>query len=792
MLNQMTGVVQAVTPQPMGAPTVQAEGPGIPVFYSFTLYSNDDYRICRYEYIEPPSEAGAKTFVAKGNNLPEIKGLRIVLFGQWEMKGKEKALSVTHHDIPLPMDKAGIVRYLSSLKCGFGAARARELVERSKGNFWWMLEHSPDELSSGSISMDMINGLKAKIHETDTQRNVFEMMSGTPITVSKVKKLCKKFGANALDILQKHPYQLCDVEGFPFQMVDAMALTRCGVDPSSVERRMAAAVCALNSAAKEGHVCLPRAELVDKMVRLLTSNRPRSVTKELCDAAISHAAAQHMVACTSGYVYTMARYQQERRIVAEMFRIMNAGHNEVQEARIDELISNYESANKLTMADSQKDAVRASMENQVCVLTGGPGTGKTTTTKAILYCHKELFGEDAAPVLLSPTGKAARRMSESTNYPASTIHSGLNLIPDGDEEPESEDHYNIQQPEYLPGNLFLIDESSMADQHITCELVRRIPSGAKLVFVGDPDQLPSVGCGNVLYELIRSQAVPVVKLSVIFRQAKDNPIVENAARIMNHQTDLLYNESFVKMDLQDPEAIFNKSVSMYVQAVRKYGMESTVLLCPYRKATALNVNRFNLAIQEILNPAKPGAPFMKGKSVFVSSSKSVPVEFREGDKVMMTANRKVARNGDTGFVRQVAQVLDKDHGVYKTVLRVEFNGSGEISEMDADAVRDLDLAYCNTVHKSQGEEYKIVIMVMSSLHTKMLRRNLFYTAITRAKEDVLLIGERSAIVSAILNDDDAKRYTLLGDRLHAEAVKEEEKARAAQADDPTAQSSPCG
>lgn len=741
--------------------------------YTFTIWTNDSYRICKYEYVEKPEDAPSKVFVAKGNDLPDTRNVDVTLHGVWKSNGKDRSFEVSAFFVTLPSSEEGIIDYLSSLHCGVGKSRAKNLYRQFGENLWFIIENQPERLKEAGLEKMVATKLIQRLKETQMQMKVMQMFRGTTVTLNKVNKLIEHFGTSSLAILEDNPYAVCQVEGFSFMMADALAMER-GVDPTNIERRKAAVIAGLDAAAVNGHVCYPRNLLIDKMMRLLNANRDGVITRDMCEAAIVECTADKLVASTCGFVYTIERYVQEVRLTQNLFRLMDAVHQIYDDKVLNEAIAKYEEESNITMADSQKAAVKCVMNNQVCVMTGGPGTGKSTTAKAILFVHKLLNGA-SNPVLLSPTGKAARRLADSTGYSAATINAGIRLDPEM--LAEGDNSATDGTPQFIDGNLILVDESSMADQHITYELVRRVSTGSKLVFIGDPNQLPSVGCGNVLFELIKSKVIPTVALSVIFRQAQENPIVANSFRILNKDTKLDYSTShFSLMEMSEPAQIFSRAVSMYVQSVQKYGIESTILLCPYRKSTDLNVNVFNIKLQEILNPKRPGAPTLTGKSVFISARKSVPLEFRVNDKVMMTVNTKEAKNGDTGFIRAIVKEEDPSTKTVRTVAKIEFNGSGELVSFNSDKIRDLDLAYCSSVHKSQGEEYKNVIMVCSSLHERMMKRNLFYTAVTRAKENVLLIGEQRAIATAILDTNIEERYTLLSSRLHSIAERRKEAA----------------
>lgn len=747
--------------------------------YTFTVWpkfgsveSTEPFRVCKYVCTDGSMEG---EFTAAGNGLCEIKNVTVTLYGEWQQRKGRTTFQVSSWSMAEPDTKEGIIEYLCSLKCGIGKKRAEDIFKTFGENTWDIIENQPERLKEAGLGIITIRNTCTALKKSQMQAKIMHLFRDTPITYTQVNNLVKVFGEDALNVLEMHPYQVCKVDGFSFRLIDAIALKK-GVDPTNIERREAAVIEALDSVSTEGHVCYPRNLLVEKMGRLLNANLNNVVTPEMCDAAITATIADRMTANSAGFIYTIERYYEERRIAHEIFRLIDGAGAPFPDGVLNNVIEQYEKESGFALADSQKEAVKCAMNNPVCILTGGPGTGKTTTTKAILYAHKVLFGGDSnandrsgsLPVLLSPTGKAARRLAEQTGQEARTIHSALGLGEKSFSGLIENDEVNT-----LDGNIILVDEVSMADLYVTCELVRAVPTGAKIVFVGDPDQLPSVGCGNVLYEFIRSEVIPTVALSVIFRQAQDNPIVENSFRVKNGNPCLHYNgSSFSLMKTTSPDKIFERACSMYLKSVEKYGIDSTVLLCPYRSASALNVNRFNLYLQSQINPPKAGQLTMRGKTVTVARGENVPIEFRTGDKVMQTKNTDAAKNGDVGYIRSIRLIADPDApGSTIRVAFVEFNGDGMEVMLTAEEMKNLDLAYCSTVHKSQGSEYKNVIMVMSSLHQQMLKRNLFYTGITRARENVLVIGEESAITTAVLTNQTEKRYTLLSDRLVHEAKK---------------------
>lgn len=497
----------------------------------------------------------------------------------------------------------------------------------------------------------------------------------------------------------------------------------------------------------EGHVCVPKDELLGEMTKVLNAGFHNAVSEDSCKEALNLAYKMKAIKVTANMVYSTKSFEEETGIVKDIRRIMSASDSKITE--IDTFIEEYEDAN-FKLADSQRDAVHGVFEHQVEIITGGPGTGKTTVTKAVLYVHQQVFGGDSNAVLLAPTGRAARRMSEATGFPAQTIHSAIGYtgVPELDNRNEG----------FLEGNLFIIDESSMMDQFIAAKLLSMIPDGAKVVFVGDPDQLPSVGAGNVLREMIRSKAVPTTILSVIFRQAQDNPIVGNSLKINQGCTNLTFTNTFCFIERSAPEEILRTACAFYVKAVKKFGLENVILLNPFRNKGLLSVNEFNRQLQNLINPPIEGEESIKIRKL----------EFRPRDLVMQTKNTEIAMNGDIGVIHEISKMPDPDDmNRWTYIASIEFNGDGKRHDYTPEMMQDLDLAYCTTVHKSQGSEYQTVIMVVSEEHKVMLKRNIVYTGVTRAKQNVALIGQTEALNTAILNNQTDVRHTLLGDRLHA-------------------------
>lgn len=729
----------------------------------YRLYEKDGWKVIKCQNTQ-----NDVTFVATGDGLPYAEDRNInrntviTMTGYWSVGSKYgTSFKVESFEYQLKKTKDATISYLSSLRCGFGPAAA-EAVWKTFGDITWdVLDNQPERLIGVKygrryVSKKMVDKLKVALSETKKEREVTRLLRNANLSLRKVQTLLKAFpDEDVVDILKHDTYRVCEVKGFSFDMVDSFALEQ-GVAIDNPARLREALRYTMDLAASAGHMCVPAIELPAMMARVANKNvRTKGVTEEICKGAINAACLRKDLRLAGPMLYSASRFEQEYGISRHIKRLMKS-NKPVSTEKINRALQAYQEDNDITLAEKQKEAVISCFQNPVTIITGGPGTGKTTVTKAVLYVHKELFGEDnSLPYLLAPTGRAARRMTEQTGVEASTIHSAIGLRGD-----DCVGGCDCDGP--LFGNIFIIDECSMMDSFVAYNLLQKIPGRTRVVFVGDPEQLPSVGAGNVLYEMIRSGMVPVTKLNVIYRQAQGNPIVENAQKMRHGDVNLHYAKKqfmFMEDRTGDPARIEEAVCELYEKSIRAKGASNVALLCPYRHKSALNVNRFNKLLQERINPASPTKNF----AIFNSKL------FREGDRVMQTKNTDFAKNGDIGVIHSISFEADKDDPNKKTdIVTIEFNDDGNLVRYDAEQMENVDLAYCTTVHKSQGSEYSIVIMVVSPEHKAMLRRNLVYTGITRAKDCVIMVGRVEALTKAILNNKTDKRYTMLGDWLYAE------------------------
>ena len=705
-----------------------------------------------------------KVFSATGTDLPAISDVEVILRGTWSVTEKYGAsLKVTSYDIIPPTTETGFVQYISSLRSGIGKARGKAIYAAFGTKAWDILENDPDRLTTVSgVSRESVDKLKVRLRESKTQRELAQLCEGViDIGSGRVNDILKKLGPDAAKVVRDNPYVLCSVSSFSFKSVDKLG-RKLGVPPDNPARLNAIIGSLFDDAAMNGNTCVPRDEFRKRM--LMELNRGAAGGK-VTDAQVRQALNLSWqigdVKIAGNMIFSKSRYALEVSLAKDITRLTEVKAENIP--GVDRFLAEYERENKVRLAASQREAVLNAFRHKITIVTGGPGTGKTTIIRAILYVHQKAYGKNSNPIFLSPTGRAARRMTEATQFPADTIHSAVNYKGEESFDPDEGVRDKID------ANLFVVDEASMMDLYIASVLLSKVPDQARVVIVGDPDQLPSVGCGNVLHDMIRSGSIATTRLSVIFRQAEDSPIVANAAKIRDGNVHLDFTRHFKLFLESSPQEVFERACQMYAACVKAYGQDNVILLNPYRDKSELNVNTFNLRLQSELNPAKYGE---------LELVRDRNVHLRAGDKVMQMRNTDAARNGDVGYILRIEPVKDGD-GALQAV--VEFNGDGKEHIYTSENVRELDLAYCTTIHKSQGSEYQNVLIVLSTQHEAMLRRNLLYTAVTRAKENVAIITEKpgtqmdrygrlfplTALEMAIRNDKTDIRYSLLSARLIA-------------------------
>ena len=681
-------------------------------------------------------------FTAVGYHLVSTNVVEVELDGNWEQSKHGLQLSVTTCKQIVPTDQAGVLAYLSSgIIKGVGPEIAKAIVARFGDKTMEVLEKNPQQLLSiRGIAKTKLKSIIASYEETKALSDLMIYLAPFGVSMKKAAMIKEEFGDQSLQIVKTDPFQLCKIKGFGFMTVDSIA-RKTKVSLKHPMRYAGAINYVLDEARVSGHLFLSVDETVGRCYDLLNSDcEAEVVSEEEIRQAISNERLESRIYVEGTRVYLsyerMCEVKAAKRIVS---MILQEDFDEIFD--LDEKIDQAEQTLKQKLAPSQRNAVKVCLSHPISIMTGGPGSGKTTTLRFILDIYKKEYPSNEI-LLAAPTGRASRRMAEQTGMSASTLHSALGLITD-EESP-------LNDTELLPADLIVVDEFSMVDMRLAYILLERIKPGAQLLIVGDADQLPSVGAGNVLREMIRSEKVPTAVLDTIFRQASNSRIIINAHAINHNDTHLQYGDDFQMLEVQNAEDAAQLVVKNYLQEVSQYGLENVQILSPFRKRGAVASNALNETIRDLVNPASKRKMELKcGSRVF-----------RVGDRIMQTANRNGVSNGDVGLITGMEKADDE---VFVDIRLLD----GRELRYSKDMMEDVEFSYCLTIHKSQGQEYPVIIVPLLKEHYIMLRRNLLYTAVTRAKAKVILIGQRQAVYIAIHKCDVGQRNTVLADRIVA-------------------------
>ena len=678
---------------------------------------------------------------AVGYNLPATDAIDVDLHGTWQPSKYGMQLMVESFEQMLPQDTNGIVAYLSSgLIKGIGPETAKAIVARFGSSTLEVMERDPEQLLAvRGIAKTKLKKIVDSYSETRKLRELTAYLAPYGVSMKKIAKIQETFEDNSLRIVQSDPFQLCRIRGFGFLTVDAIA-RKTKVSLRNPLRYAGAIQYCLEEARSSGHLFLPHDELVEKCYELLNRECEGEVVPMYdVTSAVSQEAKAKQIYNENGRIYLsferLCEVKTAKRIVS---MLLSEGMPVV--SNLTKQISITEQGLDHPLAPSQREAVKLCLSYPCTIMTGGPGVGKTTTLKAILDIYHRVF-PDHEILLAAPTGKASRRMSEQTGFPASTLHSAMGILCDDDIESDG--------PEFLSADFVVVDECSMVDMRLAYALFERLKPGVKLLFVGDPDQLPAVGAGNVLREMIRSGIVPTAVLDTVFRQASNSRIALNAYAVNHNDTKLLYGDDFMMQDVQTSEDAADLVMKCFFDEITKHGIENVQILSPFRRRGAVCADNLNVAIREMINPKRRNVNELKcGSKVF-----------REGDRIIQTRNCDGVSNGDVGVITRIYMDEDGEELVDIKLL------DGRELIYTADKMENIDLSYCISIHKSQGAEFPVVIIPILKEHYIMLRRNLLYTAISRAKAKVILIGHRQAVFTAIHKNDVDKRNTVLADRI---------------------------
>lgn len=675
-----------------------------------------------------------------------------------------KQFQISSYTEKMPEDALAMERYLGSgaIK-GIGAALAARIVRRFGNDTMRIVEEEPERLAEiKGISEKKALEIAEQMTEKADMRRAMVFLQKYGISLNLGAKIYQKYGQSVYGVLQENPYRLAeDISGVGFRIADEIA-SRIGIHTDSDYRIRSGMLYTLLQASGEGHIYLPKEELFSRASRLLGVD-VSYMEKHLMDMVVDRKLI--LKETEEGIVVYPTQYYYLELNSAKMLCELNILCPE-DEQMMKKRISRIEKETGTELDEMQKQAVASAAQHGLFILTGGPGTGKTTTINAIIRYFEE---EGAELRLAAPTGRAAKRMTEATGYEAQTIHRLLELngLPEGEQEGRAV-HFDRNSENPLEADVIIIDEMSMVDISLMYSLLLAVTAGTRLILVGDENQLPSVGPGNVLRDIIRSGCFPVVELKKIFRQASESDIVVNAHKINRGEQVTINNKSrdFFFLKRYDADVIINVVLQLIKQKLPKF-VDATPydiqVLTPMRKGL-LGVERLNGILQRYMNPpANDKVEKEYGSTVF-----------REGDKVMQTKNNYQLAweirtkfgltvdkglgifNGDMGIIRQINDFAEQ--------MIIEFD-EGRMVEYPYKLLDELELAYAITIHKSQGSEYPAVVIPLLGGPMMLMNRNLLYTAVTRARKCVTLVGNEVTFQQMIQNTSQQKRYSGLCDRL---------------------------
>ena len=669
------------------------------------------------------------------------QGQKLDILGEWYVHAKYgRQFNVVTAEMAKDVDESDVEIFLQNIK-GIGPSRAKKIISAFGKDALQVIEKNPERLKEIKIPQKVIDSVNAEITQNKEFNEIKLELLPLGFSLNMIKKLYDYYGTDVLNKVQTNPYEIAEeVDGIGFVKADEIA-EKFGIGKDNIYRIQSGLKYTLYLAEREGHLYLP----ITTLCKIASEKILKIGYSKVLDQALFLTVIQDLYD-DGGKIYLPKNLYNEKYIAEKINKMLNKQTWEI--GNVDKLIKEVESTKNIEYGSKQKEAIKKAVESNISIITGGPGTGKTTIVSTLLYIFQK---KNKSVALASPTGKAVKRLEEVTGYPAKTIHRLLEAKFDSEFKGVkfSRNEYNT-----LEEDVVIVDEFSMVDNELAANLFKALNINTKLIIIGDVDQLPSVGAGNVLKDLIQSGIVPVTKLDVIFRQGETSGIIFNSKLIKEGKAVRFNNKDFLFHELVEPKQVVEEFVKELESGKT---LEDVQILTPMKK-TDIGTLELNRLIQERINP-----PHLKKEEIIYGSK-----IFRAGDKVMQTQNNyeKEIFNGDTGYVKRAY----KDEDGIRHVL-VDFGT--QTVDLVEEELKDLITAYAITIHKSQGSEYDTVIVVIATNHYIMLKRNLLYTAITRAKNVVKVFGDKQAIRIAINTIDSAKRYTALEERINPQ--KEQEK-----------------
>lgn len=711
-------------------------------------------------YVVAKINSDNKTITAVGT-VPFInEGQQLKLTGEWKMHkqfGKQFSIQKCEEVIPDTID--GIEKYLSSgVIRGIGPITAKKIISHFGKDALDIMDNDINRLKEiEGIGEKKFSIICESYIEQHDLKDIIIFFQGHGISYSQCLKIYKRFGADAKEIVKNNPYILCrEIKGVGFTTADRLA-SLIGIDKESEERVKSGIEFIISRFCAAGNTYMPKEKVIEETFELLNVDKVL-IEQSIYNLSIENKLIVQKIGDIEG-IFIPIYYYSELGITEKIAKLSIENYQTIN-TDINFEIENFERKQKIKFADSQKEAIIGAFTNGIEIITGGPGTGKTTIIKAII----DIYENQGMKVLLAaPTGRAAKRMTESTGREAKTIHRLLDITAG-----ESEDDAVVEADEPLDGDVIIIDEASMIDIFLMHNLLKAIRVGTRLIIVGDVDQLPSVGAGNVLKDLINSALIKVVVLKEIFRQGAESLIITNAHRINNGEMPFLNqkDKDFYFIRNENLDSILNTVLDLANRRLpnfnKKWDKRRDIQILSPMKKGVLGVLNLNEKLQEILNPPSNSK----------NEKRQGNMVFREGDKVMQTKNNYSIKwtllsngdsvegegvfNGDMGFIQSISED--------EKIVTVIFDDDKKVI-YDSESIEELELAYAITIHKSQGSEFKVVVIPSFMGTPFLMNRNLLYTGITRAKELVTVVGYPKALQYMVSNVNSAERFSSLEIRI---------------------------
>lgn len=703
--------------------------------YTIAIFTTQDTSVplsARDKYLASRNIIG---FSAIGFGLPLTDEIELEMEGRWESGEHGTQYQVENFMEVVPRTKEGILGYLSSGAVkGIGPKMADTIFRKFGLQTLEIMENNPQELLKiRGISEKKLAAIVESYGKNQVFRELMTFLAPFKVTPKKVNMILKKFGNESVDIIRHRPYMLSAVKGFGFLTVDAIGRQCCCAlnDPMRISGCIGHI---MNQAMKEGHLFKQRQEVMKEALKMLNRDlQVMAVSEQDVSQVLYRLVLQKSIVVEEERIYSIRQYEEETQTASMIARRL------LEKPVLLSIEPELEKAQKtlgITLSETQKQAVRMVFAHPISIITGGPGTGKTTVLKVILYIHQALCRSEVQ--LMAPTGRAARRMMESTGCEnASTMHLALGLLGDDtDFEPDFE---------YLSAGFLNVDEVSMVDMHLAYEFFRRVSRHARVLLVGDKNQLPSVGAGDVFRQLIACGLIPVTVLDLVYRQGALSSIPYNAKLMQENKTNLSFGEDFQFIACKGADEAAEIVRRIYLDEIAKNGMDQVQILTPYRKRSAAGVDELNKSLEDFVNP-----PIAGKKELHIGSQ-----VFRVGDKILQNKNTEMASNGDLG---RILDCITDEDGNARAVIGFP---DGRQVQYEADQMEMIEHANATTIHKAQGSECPVVIIPWVKAFYMMLKRNILYTGVTRAKSKVYLVGEWAAVCQAIHTDDSGTRNTIL-------------------------------